>query len=89
MHSCRFLRANSSRADGSDPDNTRIPGDLMAQYLMALLGGGMGMRGLSPFFGPLGGEGLGPESGRMGDYVFTQEGQSNVGNDRLVKADIL
>jgi len=69
-----FLRANSGRADGSGPDNTRIPGDLMAQYLMALLGGGIGgMRGLSPFFGPLGGDGLGPESGRMGDYVFTQE----------------
>ena len=47
----------------------------MAQYLMALLGGGVGrgFGGGSPFFTPLG-EGLGAEGGRMGDYVFTQDG---------------
>ena len=47
----------------------------MAQYLMALINGGFG-RGLgsrSPFFAHLG-EGLGGEGGRMGDYVFTQDG---------------
>jgi hypothetical protein len=37
----------------------------MAQYIMALLG-------RDPFGGMF--EGGGPQSGRMGDYVFNQEG---------------
>lgn len=48
-----------------------INGMLMAQYLMAMLGnrGGAGGPGM-PLHDLLGG---GPESGRMGDYVFNQE----------------
>ncbi|KAF8826760.1 hypothetical protein HHX47_DHR5000716 [Lentinula edodes] len=45
-----------------------IAGPLMAQYLMALLGN----RGSHTDF--LGGLGDAAERGRMGDYVFNQEG---------------
>ena len=78
----RYLRQNSASSDGSNrPDgqaglDTSIPGQLMARYLLAMLGGG---RGASPFFGPLGmmdpeGGGGSSGSGRWGDYVFTQDG---------------
>ncbi|KAL5535671.1 hypothetical protein ACEPAF_3765 [Sanghuangporus sanghuang] len=72
-----FLRANSEATGASQPRDMNIPGQLMAQYLMALLGGVPlgGQRGASPFFGPFPGMGeMGPGSdGRWGDYVFTQE----------------
>ncbi|KAL5495108.1 hypothetical protein ACEPAI_570 [Sanghuangporus weigelae] len=72
-----FLRANSEATGASQPRDMNIPGQLMAQYLMALLGGVPlgGQRGASPFFGPFPGLGeMGPGSdGRWGDYVFTQE----------------
>ncbi|KAF9055853.1 hypothetical protein BJ165DRAFT_1429126, partial [Panaeolus papilionaceus] len=51
---------------GPGGEETTINGLLMAQYLMALLGH------RDPFGGPGGVPGM-PESGRMGDYVFTQE----------------
>lgn len=56
----RFLRR------GSGPQgNAAITGPVMAQYLMALLGGQRDhMGGLS-----------GLSDGRMGDYVFNQEGK--------------
>lgn len=46
----------------------------MAQYLMAMLGGPPGARGGMPFFGLMGDGEHGLGEGRMGDYVFTQEG---------------
>lgn len=46
-----------------------ISGPMMANYLMALLGGGPGARG-DPFGGLFG---IGAESGRWGDYAFSQE----------------
>lgn len=48
-----------------------IPGPVMAHYLMSLLGQHDPVAAL--FAGGLGG-GL-PENGRMGDYVFNQEGK--------------
>ena len=52
----------------ADHERPSIAGALMAQYLTAVLGnhdhGGM-------LFGM-------PENGRMGDYVFNQEGESTV-----------
>lgn len=70
------MRAN--RAPGSnDQTNQQIPGQLIAQYLFALLGGeALGVRGM-PFFGPLGMGGRGSGDGRWGDYVFTQEGPTS------------
>lgn len=56
-------------SDGGHP----IGGSLMAQYLLAMLTQRAGREGhADPFsdFGLLGG----PEDGRMGDYVFNQEG---------------
>jgi hypothetical protein len=57
------------------PIDERHPngGSLMAQYLLAMLSQRAGREGLAdPFsgFSFLGG----PEDGRMGDYVFNQEG---------------
>lgn len=52
----------------------QIGGSLMAQYLLAMLTQRVGREGLAdPFngFSFLGG----PEDGRMGDYVFNQEGK--------------
>ncbi|TDL28094.1 hypothetical protein BD410DRAFT_782054 [Rickenella mellea] len=69
-----YLRANES---GAGSAGSTIPGHIMTQYLLAMLGAGTlgGSRG-SPFM-PLGMmnglDGAGPGSGRMGDYVFTQE----------------
>lgn len=67
----------------AQPPNTRYrtPGEerspngspMMAQYLLAMLSQRAGREGLAdPFsgFSFLGG----PEDGRMGDYVFNQEG---------------
>lgn len=66
---CRYLRTNTQNAETHDPRHIR--GNLMAQYLLAIMGGGG-----NPFFGPLGmPTGDGPGAGRMGDYVFTQEGR--------------
>lgn len=48
----------------------RITGPLMARYLMAMLGG------RDPLFG-LGSEDA-AERGRMGDYVFSQEGEEHI-----------
>jgi len=67
----------------AQPPNTgySIPGDerhpiggaLMAQYLLAMLSQRAGREGLAD---PFNGFGLmGPEDGRMGDYVFNQEGK--------------
>jgi len=47
-------------------DRSTISGPMMAQYLMALLG----------HRDPLLFGGAGLENGRMGDYVFNQEGTS-------------
>ena len=45
----------------------------MAQYLLAMLSQRAGREGLAD---PFNGFGLmGPEDGRMGDYVFNQEGK--------------
>ncbi|EJD03799.1 uncharacterized protein FOMMEDRAFT_133178 [Fomitiporia mediterranea MF3/22] len=70
-----FLRANSEASGASEPRDMNIPGQLMAQYMMAVLGGATlgGPRGMSPFFGPMGMDDHGPGDGRWGDYVFTQE----------------
>lgn len=66
-HTDRFIRR------GSGPeDSPTITGPIMAQYLMALLG----QRDPS---NEMFGRGLGDLSdGRMGDYVFNQEGKSLV-----------
>lgn len=73
--SCSFLRANSEATGASQPRDMDIPGQLMAQYLMALLGGAtLGSPRGSPFFGPFPGSGETGNAGRWGDYVFTQEG---------------
>jgi hypothetical protein len=59
----RFLRRGSNPADGPT-----ITGPIMAQYLMAMLG----QRDPSH---EMFGRGLGDlADGRMGDYVFNQEG---------------
>ena len=50
-----------------------IGGSLMAQYLLAMLTQRAGREGLADPFSDLGLLG-GPEDGRMGDYVFNQEG---------------
>ena len=61
----RYVARNGSRP-GQDPDRDPINGQLMFQYLLAMLGRG-GAAG-SPFGG-------GIQPGRMGDYVFNQEGK--------------
>ncbi|THH08354.1 hypothetical protein EW145_g2762 [Phellinidium pouzarii] len=73
-----FLRG-SNEANGRDPQDS-IPGQLMAQYLLTFLGGGgvRGNRGLPPLFGALGMGEQGSDTGRWGDYVFTQEGRWSV-----------
>ncbi|KAK0465524.1 uncharacterized protein EV420DRAFT_1637649 [Desarmillaria tabescens] len=55
------------RDSGVDRHDPSINGSLMAQYLMALLGGPTGS--LNEMFA----RGFGAENGRMGDYVFNQE----------------
>ncbi|TFL03535.1 hypothetical protein BDV98DRAFT_602954 [Pterulicium gracile] len=52
------------------PEGGAITGNLMAQYLMSMLGG------RDPLRNVLGGEGNG--SGRMGDYVFNQQALDEV-----------
>ena len=62
----------------------------MAQYLLALMGGG---RGASDPFAELFGGMLGPggmprggaESGRWGDYVFNQEGEFFSATSRAIR----
>jgi hypothetical protein len=44
----------------------------MAQYLLAMLTQRVGREGLAD---PFNGFSFGPEDGRMGDYVFNQEGK--------------
>ncbi|KLO09341.1 hypothetical protein SCHPADRAFT_907848 [Schizopora paradoxa] len=72
-----FLRTGnpSTRSDGSNASTNSIPGNLMAQYLISMLGGGM--RGGPMFmpmpFGMMGDEHGGPAEGRWGDYVFSQD----------------
>jgi E3 ubiquitin-protein ligase RNF115/126 len=67
------------RSDSSDvpPTPGEISGPLMAQYLMALLGGSGrrrgGVGGEDPFAGLFGPSAFGPENGRWGDYAFSQE----------------
>jgi hypothetical protein len=51
----------------------QIGGSLMAQYLLAMLTQRAGREGVADPFSDLGLLG-GPEDGRMGDYVFNQEG---------------
>lgn len=51
-----------------------IPGALVAQYLMALLGGQPHGGGGDFLFPGLFGTGPEGEEGRWGDYVFNQEG---------------
>lgn len=58
---------------GSGQGEPRITGPMMAQYLLALLGNRDPMSAL--LAASLGAPGM-PESGRMGDYVFNQEGLS-------------
>jgi hypothetical protein len=67
----------------AQPPNTgyRAPGDerhpiegsLVAQYLLAMLTQRAGREGLADPFN--GFSFMGPEDGRMGDYVFNQEGK--------------
>jgi hypothetical protein len=59
----------------SAPGEDRYPigGSLMAQYLLAMLTQRVGREGLADPFN--GFSFLGPEDGRMGDYVFNQEGK--------------
>lgn len=57
-----------------DDERHQIGGPLMAQYLLAMLAqraGREGPGGSHGGFNVLGG----PEGGRMGDYVFNQEGR--------------
>ena len=51
-----------------------ITAPMMLQYLMALMGARGG--GVDPLHALLGGSDMQP--GRMGDYVFNQEGNSNI-----------
>jgi E3 ubiquitin-protein ligase RNF115/126 len=68
MLSTRFLRsAPPSSNNGDNRDNPQISGPLFAQYLISLLG--QTDHPLLPMVGGM------PESGRMGDYVFSQEGE--------------
>ena len=60
---CRFLNP----MPGPMRDGGTITGPMMAQYLMALLGS----RGADPSAGLFG---LNGPHGRMGDYVFNQQG---------------
>ncbi len=57
------------------PGEERHPngGSLMAQYLLAMLTQRAGREGLADPFSGFSFVG-GPEDGRMGDYVFNQEG---------------
>jgi hypothetical protein len=57
----RFIRSGPQ----TDTGRPTINGALLAQYLMGLLGN----QGPGVMFGA-------PENGRLGDYVFNQEGQS-------------
>ena len=66
-----FLHANAEASGATAPREPQIPGQLMVQYLMNMLGG-MGGAG-PPFFNMEGGPGQ-PGQGRWGDYVFSQEG---------------
>jgi hypothetical protein len=73
-----LLSAQPPNTRYSMPGEERHPngpngGSVMAQYLLAMLSQRAGREGLAdPFsgFSFLGG----PEDGRMGDYVFNQEG---------------
>ena len=73
---------------GGDGTHGTIDGPLMLQYLLAMLqgpgaGGGRGMdlfEGLMP-----GGAGGGGESGRWGDYVFSQEGTRSLQFDECIR----
>ena len=58
------------RNGNEPPEPGAITGNLMAQYLMSMLGG------RDPLRNTLGGEGNG--SGRMGDYVFNQQALDEV-----------
>ncbi|KAH9920226.1 uncharacterized protein BXZ73DRAFT_91960 [Epithele typhae] len=68
-------------ADGSPQERANITGPLLTQYLLALMGNGLGgNRNGDPFaelfggmFGPGGMPPGGGENGRWGDYVFNQE----------------
>ena len=63
--SVRYLRRDA-------PTGPSITGPLMAQYIMALLGNN---NHISEMFSQrFGADFFGGEGGRMGDYVFSQEG---------------
>jgi E3 ubiquitin-protein ligase RNF115/126 len=64
------MRRGSGPGGGAPPTPGEISGPMMAQYLFALLGG-MPRRhgaGEDPF-----GAMFSPESGRMGDFVFSEQ----------------
>ena len=66
-----FLRRGPSE-DGSEREAT-ISNQMMAQYLLALLGD---RDPLATMLGDAAAGGGTPDGGRMGDYVFTQEGDA-------------
>ena len=71
-----FLRHTVTSRDNNtapNPQGPNIAGDLMAQYFVHVLGSLGRGPGLPGAFGL---PGTGGGSGRWGDYVFTQEGQS-------------
>ena len=73
-----FLRRSDP---GAGHDRANITGPMMAQYLMALLGGSPGRAGgaENPFIDFLsGGDAEAARGGRWGDYVFNQEALDQV-----------
>ncbi|KAF7347594.1 RING-type domain-containing protein [Mycena venus] len=66
------------RPAAEGPGGPAINGPLMARYLMALLG----REHLTEMFAR--GMGDGPQPGRMGDYVFNQEGTFQIPLDQII-----
>ena len=71
----KVISAQPPNTDYSTPGDERntIGGSLVAQYLLAMLTQRTGREGLADPFN--GFSFMGPEDGRMGDYVFNQEGK--------------
>lgn len=67
-----FLHANAEASGATAPREPQIRGPLMLQYLVNILGGmgGAEPHGIPSFSSTEGG----PNQGRWGDYVFSQEG---------------
>jgi hypothetical protein len=74
-------------AQGARPEGNPISGSLMFQYLLAMMQQPGRSGRTDDFFSGL--MPPGAESGRMGDYVFNQEGQCVIPGEPYLYTDVL